>query len=112
VKDNQPIQADSMRDFFTQFTAAPECTPHAVVEAVEKDHRRLETRRCFAFNQLDCLAKPEQWSDLKSFAVIESERCINDKTSLEQRFYISSLPADAERIARAVRAHWAVLPAA
>jgi predicted transposase YbfD/YdcC len=108
VKDNQPILADSMRDFFIQFTVAPECTPHAVAETVEKDHGRLETRRCFAFNQLDCLAKPEQWSGLQSFAVIESERCINGKTSLERRFYISSLPADAERIARAVRAHWAV----
>jgi predicted transposase YbfD/YdcC len=108
VKDNQPILADSMRDFFAQFTAAPERTPHAVAETIEKDHGRLETRRCFAFNQLDCLVKPEQWTDLKSFAVIESERCINGRTSLEQRFYISSLPADAERITRAVRAHWAV----
>jgi predicted transposase YbfD/YdcC len=105
VKDNQPILADSMRDFFAQFTAVPERTLHAVAETIEKDHGRLETRRCFAFNQLDCLAKPEQWTDLKSFAVIESERRINGRTSLEQRFYISSLPTDAERIARA---HWAV----
>ena len=108
VKDNQPTLADSMRDFFAQFTAAPDRTAHTVAETVEKDHGRLETRRCFAFNQLDCLAKPEQWPDLQSFAVIESERCINGKTSFERRFYISSLPGDAERIARAVRAHWAV----
>ena len=40
--------------------------------------------------------------------MIESERRINGKTSLERRFYISSLPADAQRLARAVRAHWAV----
>lgn len=108
VKDNQPTLAASMRDFFAQFKAAPERTPHTVSETVEKDHGRLETRRCFAFDQLDCLAKPEQWSALKSFAVIESERCINGKTSLEQRFYISSLPANAKRLANAVRAHWAV----
>ena len=108
VKDNQPTLADSMRDFFAQFTAAPDRTAHTVAETFEKDHGRLETRRCFAFNQLDCLAKPEQWPDLQSFAVIESERCINGKTSFERRFYISSLPGDAERIARAVRAHWAV----
>ena len=31
----------------------------------------------------------------KSFAVIESERTINGKTSFEHRCYISSLPADA-----------------
>ena len=67
---------------------------------------RLETRRCYAFNQLDCLAKPEQWPDLKSFAVIEAERCMNRKASLDRRFYISSLPADALRLAEAVRTHW------
>ena len=108
VKDNQPTLADSMRDFYAQFKAVPERTPHGVAETVEKDHGRLETRRCFAFDHLGCLAKSEQWPDLKSFAVIESERCINGKTSFEQRFYISSLPADAGRLANAVRAHWAV----
>lgn len=108
VKDNQPTLADSMRDFYVRFKAVPQPTPHTVVETVEKDHGRIETRRCFAFDQLDCLAKPEQWPDLKSFAVIESERCINGKTSFEQRFYISSLPADAGRLANAIRAHWAV----
>ena len=108
VKDNQPTLADSMRDFYAQFKAVPQPTPHTVTETIEKDHGRIETRRCFAFDQLDCLAKPEQWPDLKSFAVIESERCINGKTSVEQRFYISSLPADASRLANAVRAHWAV----
>jgi len=108
VKDNQPTLAASMRDFFVQLQAQPARTPHAVAETVEKDHGRLETRRCYAFDQLDCLAKPEQWPDLKSFAVIEAERRINGKTSLERRFYISSLPADALRLAQAVRAHWAV----
>jgi predicted transposase YbfD/YdcC len=108
VKENQPTLADSMREFFDQFLAAPEQTPHTFTETVEKNHGRLETRRCFAFTQLDCLAKPEQWPDLKSFAVIEAERWIKGKTSFERRFYISSLPADANRLARAVRDHWTV----
>ena len=108
VKENQPTLADSMRDFFSQFLVAPKQTPHTFCETVEKDHGRLETRRCYAFTQLDCLAKPEQWLDLQSFAIIESERCIKGKTSCERRFYISSLPADADRLLRSVRAHWAV----
>ena len=61
------------------------------VEEVEQDHGRIETRRCFAFNQLDCLVKPERWPDLKSFAVIESERTLNGKIPLEHHFYTSSL---------------------
>ncbi len=108
VKNNQRRLADSMRDFFAQFKIAPHRTPHTQTETVEKDHGRIEIRRCFAFDQLDCLAKPEQWPDLKSFVVIESERCIQGKTSLEWRFYISSLPADAARLLSAIRAHWSV----
>lgn len=108
VKDNQPILADSMRDFLAQFKAAPNRTSHTAAETVEKDHGRLETRRCYAFDQLACLHKPEQWPDLKSFAVIESERCINGKTSIERRFYLSSLAPDAVRLAQAIRSHWCI----
>ena len=68
------------------FKAAPEKTPHGLAETVEKDHGRLETRRCFAFDQLPCLHKPEQWLDLKSFAVVESERLIHGKTSFRTTF--------------------------
>ncbi|WP_374665768.1 ISAs1 family transposase [Ramlibacter sp.] len=108
VKDNQPILADSVRDFFALFKAAPEKTPHTVAETVEKDHGRLETRRCYAFDQLACLHRAEQWPGLKSFAVIESERLANGKLSTERRFYISSLPAEAARLAYAARQHWKV----
>lgn len=108
VKDNQPTLAESVRDFFATFQTAPDKTPHQFDEVVEKDHGRLEVRRCYAFDQLDCLHAPERWPDLKSFAVIASERTIKSKTTIEYRFYISSLPADAARLNRAVRQHWRV----
>jgi len=108
VKDNQPTLADSVRDFFAAFLATPERTPHQFDEVVEKDHGRLEVRRCYAFGQLDCLHAPERWPDLMSFAIITSERTIQGKTSVEHRFYISSLPPDAVRLNRAVRLHWRV----
>lgn len=108
VKDNQPILSDAIRDFFALFKSAPDKTPHTMAETVEKDHGRFETRRYYAFDQLDCLHKPNQWPDLQSFAVIESERMIKGKTTLERRFYISSLPANALRLSHAIRAHWSV----
>jgi predicted transposase YbfD/YdcC len=108
VKDNQPKLADSVQDFFAAFQSAPDKTPHQVDEVVEKDHGRLEVRRCYAFDQIDCLHAPERWPDIKSFAVIASERTIKGKTTLEHRLYISSLPADAARLNRAVRQHWRV----
>jgi len=75
---------------------------------VDKDHGRLETRRCYVFDQLECLDKPRQWKGLRCFAVLESERSIGDQTTRQQRFYLSSLAPDAPRIARAIRSHWAI----
>jgi predicted transposase YbfD/YdcC len=109
VKDNQPKLAESVEDFWCSFRAHPAIhTPHSFAETVEKDHGRVETRRCYVFDQLECLDKPKQWKGLRCFAVIESERIIGDKISCERRLYISSLAPDAQRIAQAVRSHWSI----
>ncbi len=108
VKDNQPTLAESIGDFISAFAAAPDKTPHQVHEIVEKDHGRLEVRRCHVFDQLDCLHAPERWPDLKSFAMITSERTIKGKTTVDHHFYISSLAPDAQRMNQAVRQHWRV----
>lgn len=109
VKDNQPKLAESMEDFWRSFRAHPATyTPHSFAETVEKDHGRLETRRCYVFDQLQCLDKPKQWRGLRCFAVLESERTIGDKCTCERRFYISSVAPDAQRIASAIRSHWSI----
>lgn len=40
--------------------------------------------------------------------MVQATREINGKTSTERRYYISSLPLDIERFARAVRGHWSI----
>lgn len=57
-KDSQPVLADSALDFFAAFLANSDKTPHQFDEVVEKDHGRLEVRRCYAFDQLGCLYAP------------------------------------------------------
>jgi predicted transposase YbfD/YdcC len=109
VKDNQPKLAESIQDFWRDFRAHPAAhTPHGFAESVEKDHGRLEVRRCYVFDQLECLHKPGQWPGLRSFVVIESERTIREKTTREQRLYITSLAPHAERISQTIRSHWSV----
>jgi len=68
-------------------------------------HGRTEVRRCRAFDAVDRLYKAEQWQDLKSFAIVERERIVASRATTERRYYITSLPADTERIAQAVRSH-------
>jgi predicted transposase YbfD/YdcC len=71
-------------------------------------HGRTEARRCWATADLDWLAGREEWDGLRSVAMIEAERFVGETLSVETRYYLSSLPADAELLNEAVRSHWGV----
>src|SRR5262249_28664539 len=49
-----------------------------------------------------------RWPALGSIACVEGERRVGDAVTRERRYYLTSLPADPARIARAVRAHWGI----
>ena len=42
------------------------------------------------------------------FGVVQSERTVKGKTSVEDRLYIGSIPVKAKSLAHAVRSHWQV----
>jgi predicted transposase YbfD/YdcC len=50
----------------------------------------------------------ECWKDLRSIAMFEALREINGHSTLERRYYIISLPAEATVILGATRAHWGI----
>ena len=75
---------------------------------VDADHGRLETRDIVATEDIEWLRERHSWKGLRSVVAVTSEREIADKTSRETRFFISSLPADAEHLANAVRSHWGI----
>ena len=83
---------------------------HSTFSEVEKDHGRIETRSIFPIGQLDEIdgLGLEKWPCLKSVTLVESIREINGKSTIEHRYYLSSLTADAERIGKAVRGHWGI----
>ena len=49
-----------------------------------------------------------QWEKLQSIGLIESVRIVKGKTSIETRYYISSLPNDAQKLGESVRSHWGI----
>jgi predicted transposase YbfD/YdcC len=74
----------------------------------DEGHGRDECRRCWATSDLDWLVGGEEWDGLRSVVLIESERFIGDTLAVEERYYLSSLPADAKLLNEAVRSHWGV----
>jgi predicted transposase YbfD/YdcC len=71
-------------------------------------HGRDEFRRCWATSDLSWLEGREEWEGLRSVVMIEAERFIGDKSSVETRYYLSSLEDDAKLLNEAVRSHWGV----
>ena len=76
----------------------------------DRGRGRVEKRRCWAFGDdlADWLEGYEQWEGLRSVAAVELEREEKGATTLERRYFITSLAPDAARIAGAVRAHWSI----
>lgn len=73
------------------------------------EHGRHETRIYQVINVPDDIKqKHPDWVDLNSFIRVTSIREIKGITSEEIRYYISSMLADAEKIGKAIRSHWAV----
>lgn len=106
VKDNHPKLLDSI--VLAGLNSKEALHPVSTHEMEDSNHGRTEVRRCHAFDAAELLYKPEDWKDLASFAVVERVRTVGNQTSTERAYYISSLPAEAERIAHAARSHWEV----
>lgn len=83
--------------------------PLAYQETVDKDHGRLELRRYWQSDDLAWFADRAAWENLRSVGVVESVRQVGGQAAtVERRYYLSSLPVDVEKFARAVRGHWSV----
>jgi predicted transposase YbfD/YdcC len=107
IKDNQRNLADSILDTQTGVGGAA-LVEDTYVESHHTGHGRQEIRRCWAYSAIERLHQPEKWAGIQSFAVVERVRTLGEKTTTERHYYISSLPADAQKIAHAIRSHWEI----
>lgn len=108
LKENQKKLFQHVSDYFQS-----EELQDKIVTAYQenKGHGRHEKRRC---NVIDLDHVPwlytlyKDWSGFSSIIQIQSERTVKGKTSTQMRYYISSLPANAECAMQAIRDHWGV----
>jgi predicted transposase YbfD/YdcC len=74
----------------------------------DRGHGREEERTYLQLPVPADLPGRGDWKGLKSIGVVTSRRVKGGEESIEARYYLSSLPVDAELFARAVRGHWSV----
>jgi predicted transposase YbfD/YdcC len=111
VKDHQPTLHEQVADYFLQQleadTADGKLRHH---RQVEKGHGRTETRETFVAPAPKEMVATGTWAGLTSIVLV-IRYCIDHatgKTTDEVRYFISSLPAKAKRLAGAVRQHWGI----
>lgn len=116
LKGNHANVHEEVKAFFDDAVApcAIECSPAAEKDkmdfhqTIEKGHGRIETRRYWHSTDINWFQDKALWKGIKSMGVVESIRNIKRKSTIERRYYLSSLPLGAERFAQAVRGHWGV----
>ena len=107
LKANQPELLEEVVDSFPMATTMDDTS-----RTVEKHHGRLEWRVCETIDDPDVIAwlDPDQtWAGLRTIARVTATRQVTGQDpTTAVRYYLSSLPGDAQPIAVAVRSHWGI----
>jgi predicted transposase YbfD/YdcC len=115
LKDNHPTLHEEVRVTFAQerrdgFALVPPGT-YDHVRTVEKDHGRLEIRRHWTLHDPEIIAHLDPagaWAHLRAVGLVERERRVGDRVSVERHHYLLSAPLPAAAFAAAVRSHWGI----
>ena len=109
LKRNQGRLFTEVHDLFEHSRAALSAQSRLdYYETIDQAHGRREVRRYWTTDAIEGLSAKEQWADLQSVGMVETERTLAGETTREQRFYILSIPSNARTFGRAVRWHWGI----
>jgi predicted transposase YbfD/YdcC len=112
VKENQGNLYEDIHDLFAEDQKYDfKDAPYSYAKTVNKDHGRIEIRQCWTISDPEYLANIRdlnRWADIQSLVMILSERRIGDESEIQDRYYITSLDSNAEKILRAKRSYWGI----
>ncbi|AFY91553.1 ISAs1 family transposase [Chamaesiphon minutus] len=110
VKKNQPTLYKQVKQLFKQaIETQGKDLNLSSFNSREMNRGREEIRNYLMITdvaeQIDPLQK---WKKLTSIGMVESVRVVGGKTSVETRYFISSLESDAQKLAEGIRSHWSI----
>ena len=112
VKENQGQLYRDVRDLFEAGDGTGlDGLPYDYATTLNKGHGRIERRECWAIDDPACLeylSTAGEWAGLRSVVKVECRRETATGTTVQARYYISSLEASAERQLAAARGHWSI----
>lgn len=110
LKGNQGTLHQAIEEYFEWATSENfKDIEYDFCQSLEKGHGRIEERICYVTEDIEWLEQKAEWVGLKSIIMVESRReVMGMEPSVERRYFISSLEANAHQAIKAVRGHWKV----
>jgi len=110
LKGNHSSLLDDVQGLFAYAaeTNYSDCDYH---KSIDKGHGRIEIRECWTTSHPDYspfLRNASDWINLSTLVMVRAERRQADKTSVEVRYYLSSLESKADKHLQAIRTHWTI----
>jgi predicted transposase YbfD/YdcC len=105
---------EDVKEYFTglDFSAPSGNIRHIRFNSVsthDEQHGRIEDRDYAVSDDVNWIVERHpDWKTIRSIGVVESSREVKGETTVERRFFVSSLPADPEQFAKSVRGHWGI----
>ncbi len=112
LKDNHPLLSEDVQLLFDDLEDSRfRAYDYDTEQTVDKDHGRLETRWCWTISDpavLRGLRGSQEWDNLGCVAKVRARRTVDDKVTVEDRYFLSSLDGRAEQMLMATRSHWQI----
>ena len=80
-------------------------------QTIDGDHGRIETRTAISIADPALIAPlrgSQTFVNLNSVVKVTAQREHNGQTTIKSRYYISSLPGDADQLLNVIRTHWSI----
>jgi predicted transposase YbfD/YdcC len=106
LKKNNKLLYQEVEDFFRVFDTTKLVSLPFTTE--ENKHGRQEKRVCQVISDLQYFPDAENWVGIRTLVRVQSVQVRGGKVLMEERYYISSLPSDAEILAWVIRRHWSI----
>jgi predicted transposase YbfD/YdcC len=113
LKGNQGNFHEQVAEFFEdqcEREFADYCDSEAMgsYKTVERDHGRVDVREYWIVSDIDWLEEKKGWDGLQAIGCARLTSTQGEKTSCENRYYITSSALPAKTFGEAVRGHWGI----
>ena len=105
LKGNQTGMYDDISLYFQDTELLAAC---AYTYTIEKARGGVEKREYWQTPDIAWLGQRKKWAGLQSIAMTRNTVTRNGTTTVEERYFISSLPLDIDLVSKAIRKHWMV----